>query len=476
MLHLSHPSRHAASRSYPRRGPQLSRATGATSLALVAAFAGFAPASAVAQIAPTSHANAGDTTVLDSLVARALAANPAVRAAASRVDAARAQIGPAGARPDPMLMAGVLNFPYARPGYADNFTMNTVRLTQTFPFPGKLSLAERAAREDESAAHATVDQAKLDAVRDVKIAYYELAFVRQARAIVTRSGAVLGNLIRVSEARYTVGTAVQADVLRARVDAAHLADEAAMLNAQERAALARLNAVLDRPSDTPVPTAVIPPRLARLAGADSAAQVHFTSSALGAPPAGSPLLSVDSLQALAVARSPMLQSHEARVAAQQRRVAAAEKAHLPDFDVSLEYDERPNFPNYVSFFVSVPVRLQRGRKQDQEVVGARAELAALHAEHTAQANMLRQDVATLASDAERERTQVALSLKAVLPQARATLESATASYQVGRVDFAAVSDAQTTLFTYEIAYVRALTEFATTLAQLESIVGAEVVQ
>jgi outer membrane protein TolC len=354
--------------------------------------------------------------------------------------------------------------------------MNTVRLTQTFPFPGKLSLAERAAQEDESAASAAVGQMKLDAVRDVKTAYYELAFVRLAQAITARSGTVIEGLISVAQARYAVGTAIQADVLRARVDAARLGEEAAMLDAEERDVLARLNAVLDRPSDTPVGSAVIPPRLVRLAGADSAAPVRFTSSALGAPPVGSPLLPVDSLQALAVAQSPMLRAHKARIAGQERRVALAEKAHLPDFDVSLEYDERPNFPNYVSAFVSIPLRLQRGRKQDQDVVGARAELAALHAEHAAEVNALRQSVASLASDAERARTQVALSLKAVLPQARASLESATASYQVGRVDFTAVSDAQTILFTYETAYARAVADFATTLAQLESVVGTEVVR
>ena len=385
-------------------------------------------------------------------------------------------MGPAGARPDPMLMAGVLNFPYASPGYGDNFTMNTVRLTQTFPYPGKLSLAEHAARDDESAANATAGQMKLDAVRDVKAAYYELAFVRQAQAITTRRESVVESLISVAQARYNVGTATQADVLRARVDAARLGEEVAMLNAAERDALARLNAVADRPSDTPVGPAVIPPRLVHLAGADSAAPVRFTSPALGAPPVDSPLLSVDSLQALAVAQSPMLRAHEARIAAQERRVALAEKAHLPDFDVSLEYDERPSFPNYISFFVSVPLRLQRARKQDQEVVGSRAELAALRAEHTAEVNALRQRIASLASDAERARTQVALSRKAVLPQARASLESATASYQVGRADFAAVSDAQTILFTYETLYARAVADFATTVAQLESAVGTEVVR
>lgn len=413
---------------------------------------------------------------LDSLIALALAQSPQIAVARRRLTAAQARIGPAGARPDPMLMAGVLDFPYHRAGYSDNFTMNMVRLTQTFPYPGKLALATQAARDDESTANANLGQVKLDVVRDVKTAYYELAFVRRARDILQRNSTVLASLVTISQARYQVGTATQSDALRARVEAAHLGDQAAALDAEERGALARLNALLDRPSDTPVESATVPPRIAHLAVADSAEHVHFTSSALGAAPADSPILDIDSLTALAVSHSPMLRAHEAQIAAQERRLALAEKAHLPDFDVSLEYDQRPHFSDYVSFFVSVPLRLQHGRKQDQEVDEARAELDALHAEHVAQVNMIRAQIASLAGDAQRERTQLALSLKAVLPEARADLASATASYDVGRIDFPALVDAQAMLFTEETAYERALTDFATTIAQLESVVGAEVVK
>lgn len=439
-------------------------------------------AAAQAQVARSDAASrkprpvANHAADLDSLVALALARSPQIEAAARRLTAARARIGPAGARPDPMLMAGVLDFPYHRPGYSDNFTMNMVRLTQTLPYPGKLTLATQAARDDESAAGANLGQAKLDLVRDVKSAYYELAFVRGAREIVERNSTVLASLVTISQARYQVGTATQSDALRARVEAAHLGDQAAALDAQEQAALARLNALLDRPSDTPVDSATVPTRIARLAVADSAEHVHFTSSALGAAPTDSPILDIDSLTALALLHSPMLRAHEAQIAAQERRLALAEKAHLPDFDVSIEYDQRPHFSDYVSFFVSVPLRLQQGRKQDQETDEARAELDALHAEHAAQVNTIRARIASLAGDAQRERTQLALSLKAVLPEARAALASATASYDVGRIDFPALVDAQAVLFTEETAYARALTDFATTIAQLESVVGAEVVK
>lgn len=413
---------------------------------------------------------------LDSLVALARAANPVVRAAASRVVEARATIGPAGARPDPMLMAGVLDFPYGKPGFSDNFTMNMLRVTQTFPYPGKLSLATRAAEDDAAAAHATLAQQRLDVERDVRDAYYELAFVRRARDIVQHNADVLDGLSRITEARYSAGTSTQTDVLRARVEIARLGDEAASLAAQERSALASLNAMLDRPSATPVAVAVIPQAIAHIAVADSGSHVHFSSAALGAAASESPLLPIDSLQALAIAHSPMLQAHEARISAQERRLDLARKAHLPDFDISLEYDQRPQFRDYVSFFVSVPLRLQKRRKQDQEVVGAGAELSALEAEHATEMNLIRQEVATRVSDVERERTRLALSLKAILPQAHAALESATASYQVGRVDFASLVDAQASVFNYETAYWRSLTDFAKAVAELQRIVGTEVLR
>ncbi|MDQ6737692.1 MAG: TolC family protein [Gemmatimonadota bacterium] len=417
-----------------------------------------------------------DASTLDSLVRLAQANNPAIRAAASRVVAAHATIGPAGARPDPMLMAGVLDFPYGKPGFSDNFTMNMLRVTQTFPYPGKLSLATRVAEEDETAARATLAQQRLDVERDVRDAYYELAFVQRARDIVQHNAEVLGSLARITEAQYSVGNSAQVDVLRARVEVARLGDEAASLFAQERSALARLNAVLNRPSATPVVTAVIPQAIARLAVADSGSHVHFSSTALGAAASDSPLLPIDSLVALAIVHSPMLRAHEARIAAQESRLELARKAHLPDFDISLEYDERPQFRDYVSFFISIPLRLQKRRKQDQQVVGAGAELSALEAEHAVEINSIRQQVATRVSDVERERTQLALSLKAVLPQARATFASAAASYQVGRVDFTSLVDAQAAVFNYETAYWRSLTDFAKAIAELQRTVGARVLR
>jgi outer membrane protein, heavy metal efflux system len=409
---------------------------------------------------------------LDSLIAHALVVSPTVRAASLRVSAARARVGPAGARPDPLLMAALQNQPLS--GARDPMTMHMIGISQTIPYPGKLPLRTQAAQRELDAIVAAVDATRLDIARQVRAAYYEIAYADRALLILEQNRDVLADVTRVTEVHYSVGTGSQQDVLRARIEATRLGDEASALREQRSAQVAALNALLDQPSDTPVRAAAVPVRIARAAISDSASHIRFVSDSLGAPAAGSPLPSLASLQQSAVENNPMLREHEARIAAQTARVAGAVKEYKPDIDVSLQYGQRNGSPDMVTALVSVPLPIHRSRKQDQDVAEARAELAALEAEHHAQVNELRAQVAKVYSDIQRERTQLALDVKAIIPQGRASLEAATANYQAGKADLLTLLDARATLFTYETSYHRLVTDFAQSLAELEQIVGKEV--
>ena len=445
------------------------------------------PWSAVAIIAATLVLSPGangqvrepaavDVSTLDSLIARALVTSPSIRAATARLDAARAHVAPAGLRADPMLMVGVQNLPVSDPGFRDDMTMKMLGISQSVPYPGKLRLQRRTAEHELTAAHAGVDQARLVVARELRSAYYDLIFTDQALEIVRRNQEMLAALIPVSEAHYSSGTGAQADVLRLRVEAARLADEATVLSEERRAALARLNAALNQPSDVPIGRPTIPERIRRAAVRDSARSITFVSPALGSRVANSPIPTLDSLQSLAIRQNPALRAHEAMIAAQATRAELARKEHLPDFDLSLQYGQRDRFVDMVSAIVSIPLPLQKGRKQDAQAAEVRSELAALEAEHHTMRNELAAKVVELHGALERGRSQLALYVKAILPQARAALSSATTGYQVGRVDFISLLEAQATVFQYETQYHRALTDFAKTLALLEEQVGSEVLR
>jgi len=444
-----------------------------------------------------SHADTAGTnstvaasSALEVLVRQSVAVNPAVQAAQRRVDAARARVLPAGLPPDPTLMAGIVNLPLGRmpstvsaSGTAtsssgpDPMTMHMIGISQTLPYPGKLSLRREEAEREVDAARASLDVATRQVIRDVKDAYYELAFLDQALSIVDRNRDVLASFVRVTETRYSVGVSGQQDVLKASVEATRLSETAVTLTEQRRAEIARLNALLNRPTDTPVEHPAIPTSVARAAVPVSAGEIRFASAALGARAADSPLPPLAELQETAVRQSPEIREHEAMIAAQAARLQLAQKEVLPDFDLSLQYGQRGGgLPDMVTALVSVPLPVFKGRKQNQLVTGADAELAALHAEHTAKVNQIQAEVARLVSELERSRAQLALYVKALLPQSRASLASATDSYQVSRVDFLTVLDNQATVFNYETEYFRVLSDFAKNLAELERVVGKEIIQ
>ena len=421
---------------------------------------------------------------LDALLARADSVNPSILAAGQRVIAARARIGPESTLPDPMFMAGIENLPLSRdaagsmgdtrPG--DPMTMKMLGLSQTIPYPGKLGLRRAAAENDAQAAAAELDVTRLDVERAVKSQYFELFYLDKAVEIIEQNRNVLADVIQVTEAHYAAGTGGQQDVLKARVDAARLGETASELLEQRRAAVAELNAALDRASDTPVTRPSIPERIAGAAIARDASQVRFTSQNLGARVAGSPIPALAELQDLAVKQSPVLRQTEAKLQAQAARVALARKGSRPDIDFSIQYGQRNYRPDMISAQVSIPIPVHRGSRQSQEIVEASAELSAMEADKRGQINSVRAQVARIVSDLERERTELALYAKAILPQGSAAATASLASYQAGKTELLSVLDNQNTLFTYQTAYYRALADFAKSLAELEQVVGGEVLR
>lgn len=437
-----------------------------------------------ATVIPVTHVNAqAGVASLDALLARADSLNPSILAARERVTAARARIGPESTLPDPMLMAGIQNLPLSRdatgmgdsrPG--DPMTMRMLGISQTLPYPGKLRLRRQSAEYDARAAAAEMDATRLDVERTVRSQYFELYYLDKAIEIVERNRQVLSDVVQVTEAHYAAGTGGQQDVLKARVDAARLGETASELLERRRATVAELHAALDQPGDTTVPSASIPARIADAAVAHDVSQIRFSSQTLGARVADWPLPSLDELQDQAAKQSPALRATGARLQAQATRLALARKASLPDIDVGVQYGQRSYRPDMISAQVSVPLPLHRASRQRQEVAETSADLAAMENEKRAQINSVRLQVARIVSDLERERTELALYVKAILPQGSAAATAALASYQAGKAELLSVLDNQNTLFTYQTAYYRALADFAKSLAELEQVVGGEVLR
>jgi outer membrane protein TolC len=420
-----------------------------------------------------------DTLDLAVLVDQVRVENPEVAAAEKNVAAARARLEATGVPPDPRLGVGVVNALVSDPlSSEDMMTMRMVQIGQVFPFPGKLGLERDAARWGLAEAEAERDRVEREVTAAVEKAYLDLWLFDRGVEVVNRNRELLADFVAITETRYQVGTGAQQDVLKAQVEATQLGEEFLDLAERRAAAAAELNALLDRPARAPLGDPILPDRLERAAIPPPGTPVRFTAAALtgDAEDPDSPIPDLMTLERLAAEHSPEIRASAARVARARAEAELAGKAALPDLDMALGYGQRGGREDMVSAMVSVPLPIFKGRKQDALEAAEAAEVESAEAAHRALLNDVSARLAATRASLVRTRERIALLRDGILPQAHAALESAVAGYPVARVDFLTLLDNQVTLFRHDLDYFRLVADFGRDLAELERIVGTEVVR
>jgi outer membrane protein TolC len=187
---------------------------------------------------------------LQELVAEAVSNSPEIRAAGNERLAAQHRVSPAGALDDPMLEAGVLNAPLKTSDTfrREDMTMKMLGLSQKFPFPGKRDLRQDVAAKDAEAVAYAYQETVNRVIRDVKVSYFELAYVAESARLVEKNRQVLDQFLKISESRYSVGQGNQSDVLKAQTQLSKMADELIKLARERRAIEAELIRALGRGS------------------------------------------------------------------------------------------------------------------------------------------------------------------------------------------------------------------------------------
>ena len=408
----------------------------------------FGVLTAIGAIGTTAQAqHAPDTLTLSDAVEIARNGNPALLAARLRADAAAERISPAGALPDPQLSFGLRNWPT---DFATDqaMTMNSVQFMQRLPWPGKLKFGEERMQHLAAAGEFDAEETEAVIVARVKSVYYQVAFVDRALGIMDETRGLLRDFYQVSSAMYRVGSGLQQDVLQAQVAIASMTEDITVMEQNRVAMVARLNALLGR-----APTVTV--------GA-----LRLPAPADGLPPP-------DSLMSLAVDARPALRAARERVQAAGAGYRAARRALYPDFTVTMGYGFRPEFENLATINVGISIPLWASSRQ----LPLRREMTAMQAMEEAKELDLYNEtfarIAELAAEADRSRNLSLLYTTAVLPQARAAVESALSSYRVGEVDYMTLVQNEMTVNRYEIESVRLAAEYYRAVAQVEALVGAQ---
>jgi outer membrane protein TolC len=383
---------------------------------------------------------------LDEVLGEVVATNPAITSARSKVEAQRRSITQAGALPDPNLTISWMGDPVPfKTQDMDPSSYRGVSVMQMFPLGGKRELRREMARKEVGAFEADQSATVRRLTAEAKIAFYEYAYSQKALEITSRNKARLQQLAEISEARYRVGKAMQQDVLRAQVEVSMLLQRTVALEQQRETAAARLNTLMGRPMEAPLPPAAEPVR--------------------------EELPVLNELAQLAQANDPMLKREESMVERNKVAITMAKKEYVPDLSAGYMYQQRSGMPDMygMQFTVNLPIFYKT--KQREGVEQAKLELIAAERSRDARHLELNYELKQMYAMAVSASKMMDLYDKAIIPQAELALSSAQSAYTVGNVDFLTVVTNFTTIQGYEIDYQRQLSDYESALARIEAITG-----
>src|SRR5258708_7951100 len=283
---------------------------------------------------------------LRDLVSDALRRNPEVLAAQKKYEAARQRPAQERSLPDPMVslgwnstgnplpLAGVGTDPVANIGFM---------ASQEFPAPGKLRLRGEVALKEAQAEAQEFRAAELSVISRVKQAYFRLQHSYAEREVLERSRELLRTLLHVTEARYSVGKAAQADVFKAQTQITLMEARLVQVDRERRTREAEINSLLSRPHGSPVAR---PPE----------------------PHMEAPAFSADDLVEKARIAAPMLARDQKMIERAGTALSLARKDYYPDVTLNGGYYYMGSMaPMYVvRADLKIPIHLGKTRAEGTE--------------------------------------------------------------------------------------------------------------
>jgi cobalt-zinc-cadmium efflux system outer membrane protein len=390
---------------------------------------------------------------VDQMVEEALKNNPEISAAKIKWEVFKERIPQASALEDPMFGFGIVSLPTNFSFRDEDMTMKEFSISQKFPFPGKRPLMKEMASKEAEVVSAEIQGKIHQIMKDVKTAYYDLSHNYRTTEVTQRNKRILEDFAKIAETRYAVGEGIQQDVFKAHVEVSKMVDDLIMLGQRKKALEAKLNALLNRPPETPV---------------GEPEEVVF----------GTFPFTTEELQKMALEMNPTLKGMKKMIETKEKAYALAKREYYPDFNFKFAYGQRENGPemkrrDMLTGMVEMNIPIFYKSKQDRKVAETKAEILATEAQYRAMKNEVLFMITDMASMIQRGERQIELYKTGILPQTSLQINSAMSSYRVNKADFMTLLDSQMTLYKYELEYHQALTEYEKNVANLGAAVGKQ---
>jgi cobalt-zinc-cadmium efflux system outer membrane protein len=406
-------------------------------------------------LSPLAQTDQGRVT-LDSLINQALAVNPQLLAQQDASQAARYNSNAVGWLPDPSVSVGLMNVPYDS-WATDQSPMSALALgiNQKIPWPGKLANQKGVADLGAKTGDLIVQASRNKIVQDLQSAYYDYSYYALAENIIDNNIVLLQSLVEVAQTKYANGDGIAADVLQAQTELSVMQNKRLEIERMRMQAAGNINTLIDLAPDTRDSYPVYLPETLP----DS--------------------LSASELSAEAEANNPSLAMSNIQVDIAKKQKALARSDYWPELMLSFQYQIKDKIPvvagsgkDFISASIGLTLPLWFYHNQNNTLNAANSRVRMTQNSYVAYKRDLENQLYDKILELDRLRESFRLYDQTIIAQARATLESANIAYQVGKVDFLKLIDAQRRLYEIQLNRLAILRDYHKTFASLEELIGA----
>ena len=330
----------------------------------------------------------------------------------------------------------------------------TVGITQKFPFPGTLRQKGRVVEKDIQIAALQYEISVRNVIEELKEAVYEFQYLDSAIEITRQNQTLLQEILSLAQVQYADQESPLNDVFRAESQLAQLDYDLITIRELRVIQQSVINSILNQPPDTPI-------------------------GAIAAPQPQEATFTIQQLDNLVLNRNQEIRLAHLGVEKSVESIRLAKQRNLPSFSIGANFIDTGHAlnrntldsgkdPIILSGGISIP--LWSGKNKARVRYAESGKTAAEH-QQSSIANKTQVDLRKIFFKLQNAQRLVALYRDHLIPQAAHSMQIAEEWNRTQKGSLSEILEVQSVWLNFNLAWLRAQTDYAQNLAQLERLLG-----
>lgn len=383
---------------------------------------------------------------MEDAVEIAINNNPVIKSKKHNIKSSDGRIKQAGLLPNPDIEFFTQETPTNSIGFGES--QNSVALFQKLETGGKRKLRVQVAKKEKNVLELDLQTTLADITAKVRKAFFNALTAQDELKLANETLEIAKNLMSISNERFETGDISKIDVLKAEIE---LSNTKMRVQDAERK---KLNSVKTLKTVMGVPNIAL----------NNLLPISVTDT---------PSLNLEKLNDLLLKNHPALKARKKVVDLSLIKITEAKRMVIPDINATVGY-KRLSATDVNTVQAGIEFPLPIFNRNQGKISEAKAFSFKAKDDVEIVRNQLQLQLNNAFSLYISTREQVRFYVDSIIPQAEESLKITRQGYKLGEFDYLEVLDAQRTLATTKVSYLKILNELYSSITEIEKFVGVKI--